>query len=257
MTSLCKQYYQFFLAQALLLGIGISIMILPTFATVPRHFVKHRGLAMGVCVSGSSLGGIIWPIALRNLFQEVGFGWGVRISGFIMLPLIVLGCVFIRLPAASASALKKAPAKPEFSVLLKNVPLILLSFGMFCIYLGLFSPFFYITSWTISRGLNADLGFYMVSIINAASLPGRILPGLLADKLGAFNMVIVATVVSGLICMCWTKAISIGGILVLSLAYGFASGAFIGIQGVCAAQLVKPHQYGLAMGFVFSILSFA
>lgn len=256
MTSLCAEYYQFFLAQGLLLGVGISIIILPAFATVPRHFQKHRGLALGITVSGSSLGGIIWPIALRKLFQEVGFGWGVRIAGFIMLPLLLLGCIFVKLPASSAQALKAAPSKPDFSVV-KDIRLILLAAGMFCIYLGLFSPFFYITTWTVSLGLNADMAFYMVSIINAASLPGRIIPGLLADKLGAFNIVILMTAFSGIVCMCWTTATRMGGIVVLSLAYGLASGAVIGIQGLCVASLVQPKQYGVGMGFVFSILSIA
>ena len=48
-----------------------------------------------------------------------------------------------------------------------------------------------------------------------------------------------------------------GGIVVLSLAYGFVSGAVIGLQGACSAQIVKPAQYGVAMGGVMAVLSIA
>lgn len=254
MLSLSRQYYQFFLTQGFLLGVGISLAILPAFATVPRHFVKNRSLAMGVTVSGSSLGGIIWPIVFRNLFQQVGFGWAVRIAAFIMLPLLLLAVLTIRLPADQVHSAGAPKPKPDMSVI-KNPILLILGSGMFMVYLGLFSPFFYITSWTISLGLNADMGFYMVSIINAASLFGRILPGLLADRVGVFNVLITSALLSGIVCTCWTKATSMVGIVFLSLAYGFVSGAVISLQGVAAAHVVKANQYGVAMGIVMSILS--
>jgi MFS family permease len=255
MTSLCHSYWQLFLAQGFLLGIGLSFVVLPAFATVPHYFVRSRALALGITVSGSSLGGVIWPIALKNLLYKIGFGWGVRVSAFIMLPLLAAACLSIHLPPQKSGAPKAKP-KPDLSIV-KHPVLILLAVGLFFIYLGLFSPFFYITSWTVSLGLDESLAFYMISIINAASLFGRILPGLLADKFGAYNMMILSAAFSGLICCCWTKATSMGGIVVLSLAYGFASGAVIGLQGACSAQIVKPAQYGVAMGSVMAVLSIA
>ena len=95
---------------------------------------------------------------------------------------------------------------------------------MFFVYLGLFSPFFYITSWTISLRLDATLAFYMISIMNASSLFGRIVPGIVADRVGPFNVMIVIVAVSGVIATCWTKATTIPSIVVFSMAYGFASG---------------------------------
>jgi predicted MFS family arabinose efflux permease len=97
----------------------------------------------------------------------------------------------------------------------------------------------------------------VVSIINAASLFGRIIPGVLADKLGAYNTIILYAAFSGLVCCCWTRATSLSGVVVLSLAYGFSSGAVIGLQGPCSAQLVDPGQYGVAMGSVMAVLSIA
>lgn len=257
MMSLCTEYWQFFLSQGFLLGVGISLIILPAFAIIPRYFIQSRGLALGLTVSGSSLGGVIWPIAFRNLFQTVGFGWSVRIAAFIMLPLLAIACLTIKLPAEpQGSNLKGKKGKPNMSIV-KHPVLIFLAGGLFFTYLGLFSPFFYITSWTVSLGLNADMGFYMVSIINAASLFGRVLPGIWADSIGPFNIMILSTLLSGIICMCWTEATTMVGIVFLSLAYGFASGAVIGLQGACASQVVKKEEYGVAVGFVMTCLSIA
>lgn len=109
-------------------------------------------------MSGSSLGGVIWPIALKSLLYKVGFAWGVRIAAFIMLPLLGAACLSIRLPIHKGSSSKTKP-KPDLSIV-KHPVLILLAVGLFFIYLGLFSPFFYITSWTLSLDLNANMAFY-------------------------------------------------------------------------------------------------
>lgn len=220
MLSLSSKYYQIFLTQAFLFGVGISFILLPAMATVSYYFTKYRSLAMGIIVSGSSLGGVIWPIALDRLFSEVSFGWTVRIAAFIMIPLLGLSCLTIRRPTEFANRPKP---KADFSCV-KNSVMIFLAIGLFLIYLGLFSPFFYITSWTISLGKDSNLAFDMISVVNASSLFGRILPGLIADRVGNYNVLFVVGVLSGLVACCWTKATSVGGIVVFSLAYGLSSG---------------------------------
>jgi len=74
------------------------------------------------------------------------------------------------------------------------------------------------------RTSNPNMAFYMIAIINGPSLFGRLLPGMLTDRYGSFNIMILVTGASGLICCCWTKATSMAGIIALSAAYGFTSG---------------------------------
>ena len=74
----------------------------PVIAVVAHWFKKKKGLALGLVAVGSSLGGTLFPIATRNLIEEVGyvtvsachlqpcssvdsFQWTMRIIGFILL----------------------------------------------------------------------------------------------------------------------------------------------------------------------------
>lgn len=253
MTSLCKEYYQLFLAQGFLLGVGLASVLLPGYAISAQYFTKYRGLALGIVVSGSSLGGVIWPIVLNKLLVKVGFGWAVRIVAFIELPLLIIGCLSVRAPVQKAGHTKP---KPDFSCV-KNPVLILLAFGLFLVYFGLFTPFFFIEPWALSLGLDSSFAFYTISIVNSASLFGRILPGLLADRFGCYNIAVISAVSSGLVCTCMVKATSVAGITIFALAYGFTSGAIISLQGVCAAKLVPPTQFGVAMGSAMTFLSIA
>lgn len=254
MTSLCKVYYQFFLAEGFLLGVGIAFLFCPAMATVPLYFKSNRGLALGIVVSGSSLGGVIWPIALKRLLVEIGFSWTIRIAGFMMLALTVLACLTVRPPVNSSGNGSLHVRSMDISVV-KDPTLVLISGSLFFIYMGLFSPFFYVTSYTVSLSQDSNMAFYMISILNAASLFGRVLPGILADWYGPLNIFNFAAASSFIIVFCWTKATSITGIVLFSLAYGFFSGAVVSLMSVCAIQSVRPAHYGAAIGFAMSILS--
>jgi len=51
---------------------------------------------MGIMVSGSSLGGVCFPIMLKRLFDSIGFGWTVRAAAFLILGCLVTANFLVR-----------------------------------------------------------------------------------------------------------------------------------------------------------------
>jgi hypothetical protein len=47
---------------------------------------------------------------------------------------------------------------------------------------SVYIPFFYIQDYALKLGVNDDIAFYLLSIMNAASLFGRLIPNWLADR---------------------------------------------------------------------------
>lgn len=243
MTSLCSKFYHFFLSQALLLGISMSFVAWPSVAVVSRHLPRHRGLALGLVISGSSLGGLVWPIVLQQLLYhtDLGFGLTMRIVGFIMMPLLAVACVIVveapqeKLQQSTSTHQEQGQVhevrqkKPQdskktvFSIV-KQPAFVFLCSGLAIGYLGLFAPFFYVSSYAVAKGVSPSMPFYLISILNAASLFGRVLPGVLADRWGHFNFMVVALGTSAVVGFCWTAATSLAGLVVWSLVYGFTSG---------------------------------
>lgn len=255
MTSLCTEYYQFFLAQGLLLGIGNSFLTIPPVATVGRYFVKNRGLAMGIVVGGSSIGGVIWPVEINNLLNidGVSFGWTMRIVGFTMLPLCIFIVLGVRSPPPEngpAHIVLARPGAKAAKQLLKDPSFAFLCVGMAVLFLGLFAPLFFVTTYGVAIGLSTSFSFYLPSIALAASFFGRLLPGFLADRYGPFNVLFVSTISSCIVAFCWTTAKSVAGVVVWALAYGFASGAFLSMQSTCASKLATKETQGTAQGLV-------
>ncbi|OJJ64772.1 hypothetical protein ASPSYDRAFT_84766 [Aspergillus sydowii CBS 593.65] len=266
MASLCHRFYQFLLAQAVSMGMFMSLLVAPSVAVVGQYIKVKRGAAMGIVIAGSSLGGVIWPIVINELLknESVGFGWTMRIVGFIMIPLLAVACICCRPPldqtpdreSAKPHQSKEKNRRPDFSIL-KKTEMRLLCLAFFTIYFGMFAPFFFITSYASAMGFSDDLAFYSVSILNGASMFGRILPGMVADKYGRFNFCLLFTFLSGVIALCWTKVTSVAGLVVFAAAYGFTSGAILSLQQVCAVQIATPQTLGLAVGTIFAASSFS
>ncbi|KAK8090485.1 MFS monocarboxylate transporter [Apiospora hydei] len=269
------------LAQSLLLGISASLVFCPPLGVVLRHMPHRRGLAMGLTIGGSSIGGIVWPIMLQQLLNKnnVSFGWTIRAVAFTMMPLLAFACFTIVEPvkktalAANPSPVQdggEAPGSLKGNAtndpsekklgsrdFLKKPTYMLLCAGLALAYLGLFTPLFYISSYAIAQGQAESTAFYLLSAVNASSFFGRVVPGHLADVAGHYNLLTIFTLLSGLIGFTWTKATSLAGLIVWGLAYGFTSGAVMSLQGACAGKIAPPQHQGLAVGFLMGCLSIA
>jgi MFS family permease len=73
LMSISTQYWQLFLTQGVLSGIGAGIYFTPAISVVNTYFDKHRGLAVGLATTGNSAGGLVYPIIVRELIPKLGF----------------------------------------------------------------------------------------------------------------------------------------------------------------------------------------
>lgn len=96
MVSLASKYYQFFLAQSIVSSLGSSAVFNVGINSVISWFLKHRAAALGIVVSGSSLGGVILPIMMTKLIEQIGFPWMIRAMAFMFLGLLLISCVTIK-----------------------------------------------------------------------------------------------------------------------------------------------------------------
>ncbi|EFQ96698.1 hypothetical protein MGYG_08622 [Nannizzia gypsea CBS 118893] len=250
LTSVCKEYYQFVLAQGILGGLSNGMSMFPAMSAGPQYFNKRRAAAMGIGIAGSSLGGIVWPIALNKMLNEtkLGFGWTIRIVGFVSLGLLLPSCIAIkaRLP----------PRKKQFflwSSFTEPSYLYLVAAGFFS-FLGVFTPLFYLPIYAYTQGVGVSLAFYLAAIFNAASFVGRVIPGILADKLGRFNMFFASTITSGLLTFCWPEVYTKAELIIFACFFGFCSGAVTTGMAVAFTSIPKdPRNIGTYMGMGMGI----
>ncbi|KAL4904772.1 hypothetical protein BDW74DRAFT_153477 [Aspergillus multicolor] len=255
MTSLCKEYYQFILAQGICSSIGASCIFYAALGATATWFSARSGLAVGIVASGSSLGGVIFPIMIDKLLPKIGFGWTMRTSAFIILGLLVVAnaTVRTRLPP------NPKPGSPKDLVMPFTEPLFFLTAaGAFLFSFGLFPPINYVISEAMAQGMNYDLALYMLPILNAASLFGRIIPGAIGDKIGRYNcMVIMTTLTAITVLAIWIPVTTNAGIIFFAAAFGLTSGAFISLAPAVVMQISDPSKAGVRIGAMYAVTSIA
>ncbi|KAH7371741.1 major facilitator superfamily domain-containing protein [Pyrenochaeta sp. MPI-SDFR-AT-0127] len=249
-------YYQVLLSQGILPGLGMSLLLVPSTAIVSTYFTHNRALAVGLANTGASIGGIIYPILTRRLLASVGFSWAMRAIALVVLVTTTIGGVLVR----QRTELTRNPAKRtlyEFRCL-KEPAYALFIVGVFFAFAGLYIPYFYVAVWVREtafpmHGLNA---YYLLSIINAGGLVGRIVPNFFADKFASGPVLTqaFAAVACGALAAGWTYIeTSFVGLIVWLAAYGFVSGCIISLIPASAATLTQDmSRLGGRLGVLFA-----
>ncbi|KAJ7151801.1 major facilitator superfamily domain-containing protein [Mycena crocata] len=252
MTSISTEFYQFVLSQGLGVGIAMGMLFSPAMSTIGHHFKKYKILALGIFACGASVGGTVVPIAMRRLFEEVGFPWAVRTLAFLVLVCMICGfvCCSSRLPP------RKSGGVVDFSVF-QDRAYCFLVLGASLVGIGLYAPVSYGVTYAVAHGVSQDLAFYSLSILNALSLVGRLLPNIIAQRVGPMNVLITACALAGALDYVWVAAQGQAGILAFNAAFGVASGAYVAVLPASIASLSKETQdIGLRLGMAFFCTSF-
>jgi MFS family permease len=122
--------------------------------------------------------------------------------------------------------------------------------------------------------MSTSLSLYLLSILNAASyvcldnistsretlicnrIFGRILPGMIADRIGRFNVMIITTAFSAIIVLAlWLPSRGNAPIIVFCVLYGFSSGAFVSLGPSLIAQISPIREIGVRNGTFFFFVS--
>lgn len=251
MLSISKSYYQIILAQGICSPLGCSMLFFPSLSATSTWFFRKRAMAIGIMVSGASLGGVVLPIMIERLINEVGFGWTLRIVAFL-----ILGCLVVtNLTLKSRITPVKRPVKAmDFFSGFKELPYLFTVAGSFCTFWGLFLPFNYIVLQARQGGMSQRLAQYMLPLMNASGVPGRILPPLVSDSIGRFNvMVIMSTLTAASVLAIWIPSTSNAPIIVFAIVYGCLTGAVVALPAALIAQISDVRQIGTRVGSLYAV----
>jgi len=109
------------------------------------------------------------PITLEKLIPQVGFGWAVRVIALIQLFTLLIPNLFMksRLPPRKAGPLVDPRAFLQPSYTLYTV-------GIFLAFWGLYTPFFYATSFATKVGAPENLAPYILAMMNVLLPPSTV-----------------------------------------------------------------------------------
>lgn len=233
-ASYSNHYWQFFLFQGVLFGAGCAFAYFPALTIMGHYFNKNIGLAVGIAVSGSGIGGLILSPLTRWLIFNFGIPATLRFHA-ITGGSLILFCAYLlkpRLPKSFRGSI-------DYTNLIKDSRFQLMFIAAIGGSFGYFVPFFFIPSFARYHGMTRSQGALILGITNGASALGRVSLGLIADHFGHVNtfwMCIFSTSLS--IFFIWPFANSFATLSIFGLTFGFFIGGFISLFPTGISQLI-------------------
>nr|POE61036.1 aspyridones efflux protein apdf [Quercus suber] len=168
MTSLATQYYQIFLAQGVVFGIGAGGVFTSSLICVGQWFVRRRGFAVGIVSIGASLGGVVYPIFIHKVIADAGFASGIRYTALFEGIDLVAGCLLMT---------GRLPRKPWYwgvkwfdLSLFRELHFALFASGTFFV----MSPFDYVSSFASTQGFSTELAASLICMIKRDHVRARL-----------------------------------------------------------------------------------
>lgn len=215
--SFASTYWQALLSGGLTQGLGAGLTFCPTVALISTYFSRHRAFAVAIGASGSGVGGILYPLIVRNLLPRIGYGWTVRVCGFVMGTLGVIAglCLRTRVVARKTGPLVELSAFKETSYTLFCI-------GSLLFFCGIFSGFFFVSSFARDiLGLPYSEAATVLIMINTIGIFARLGPNFLADRYtGPAKLLVFMLFATSIVIYSWAGVSSTSGLYVWSSAFG-------------------------------------
>ncbi|KNG84693.1 oxalate/formate antiporter [Aspergillus nomiae NRRL 13137] len=252
--SCSEEYYQIFLSFSVLGGISACTLFTPAVSCVGHWFNVRRGYATGIACTAGGLGGVIFPLIVLFAAPKIGFPWAIRIIALLCAVLCTLACLLMktRLPRNKTAG----GGSIDFKAL-KDIKYATTTAAVFLVEFAVFIPITYIASYAVHVGVDNTMSYAQIIFLNLGAIPGRFLPGLIADRLGRFNVMVLTSLLCAVLTLAlWlTAADNLAAIICYAVLFGFWSGAAISLTPVCISQVCATEDYGKRNGTTFTIVS--
>jgi MFS family permease len=264
-----KSWAMTFVFHGMFQGIGHGLMFCPAVAMTTRHFKDSRMkmTALGMAGCGASTGGILFPLIARYTIDMRGIGdtlWIIcGVIGFVSILIQVLASMS-GVPKRERTVPAERSGRNTARIIewraFKEPCYALYVVAMFFVFVGLWIPFFYVREFS-SQALHITKpqSFIILIALNAAGIPGRIVPALLSDRcIGTINAYLITLLLTSITLLCWPLVTSATGMILWSLAYGYGAGGVSSLlQAGLAALNEDPEKAGIKIGMAFSIVGIA
>ena len=158
---------------------------------------------------------------------RVGFGWACRTIAFVTVPGNLYAVVVLRLPEQAVR--KEGRALVDWSMAKEHVFRMLCA-SAFVVFVGLYIPVFFVQEYAaVKTDLGREVVRYLVPVLMTGQTVGRVLPNVVAERIGTLNVSVGITVGCAVLAFAWVAVASSVGVMVWAVLYGFVSGGYVSL----------------------------
>ena len=266
-ASVALSLTEVYAAYGLGVGLGIGCSYVPAVGAVQRWFVRQRGFASGIAVSGIGVGTLVVPPLAAFMIESLG--WRETY--------LVLGVFAVVVGAGMALLIEDDPRGRGLSADGDPVPSDLQSAGAagasigkaiksrrfvglyaacFICSFGLFVPFVHLVPYALDHGIAQSSAVLLVGAIGVGSTAGRFVLGGIADRLGRPLSFLVMFVGMGLSFLVWAVSTSLWPLAGFALIYGVFYGGFVALAPAVVIDYFGGRNVSSLIGILYTSVAF-
>lgn len=248
-------------------GLGIGFVYAPAMGAVQRWFIRRRGFASGLAVSGIGVGTLVGPPAAAWIIDRAGWR---GTYGAMAAVAVVAGC-------GAAMLLEHSPQRrgllpdnlhphsAEHAAVVAahwrgaTVREALRSHAFWMLYaactltsFGIGIPLAHMVPYVRDRGLPEATGVMMLGLVGIGSTGGRFALGASADWLGRRQSLILAFAGMAAILLWWLPARTVISLGIFALAFGLFYGGFVALTPAITMDIFGGHQVSTILGLLYT-----
>ncbi|MCJ1380158.1 hypothetical protein MMC17_003261 [Xylographa soralifera] len=269
-ASFGQQLWHFVLTQGLLLGCATCLTYIPAVTVAPGWFDGRRGLAMGVILSGTGLGGVVWAPLLRYLNASIGFRNTLRITGVASFILISASALVLKWePSAILQHAREAPGARRRGLnlpranwtIVRSRAFVAHACGAILQAAAYYTPVYFFSSYAQTLGYSDTAGANFIALSNACNFAGKIGLGYLADRYGRLNALVLTTLLSAVATLTlWLPSSAPLGaearqglFITYTCLYGVTASAYVSLFPTALAEQFGIQNFASINGLLYMI----
>jgi MFS family permease len=260
-AGMARTLTEVYVAYGLGIGLGVGCSYVPALGAVQRWFVKRRGFASGLAVSGIGVGTLVMPPLAAFLIGTLGWRQAYLALG-VLAAVVGVGMALLiendprargLAPDGDALQLGDVAALPSgFSVreAVRSRQFMGLYAACLICSFGIFVPFVHLIPYALDHGVPQSAAVLLLGAVGVGSTAGRFFLGGMADRLGRERAMLVMFVGMAGALLVWVFSTTFWGMAVFALLYGVFYGGYVAVL----PALVMDYFGGRSVGGIIGVL---
>ena len=250
--------WQFQLLFGITVGLAVGSIYAPMTATVTRWFTVNRSLAVALVSAGMGLGTVLIAPLSRWIITSYDWRSAMLVIGGIAWLVIIPASLFLRrppVPAYAGAANNAGISGHEFTMLevLRTPQFASIALTHFACCAAHSGPIFHMVSYAMDCGVPSMAAAAVFGVAGLASLSGRIVCGLVADRVGAKRTLITGLAVQALAVSLYLVTQGATGFYALAALFGLSYGGVMPLYAILVREYFGAKIMGTAYGAVVMV----
>jgi MFS family permease len=265
-ASAARTLPEVYAAYGLGVGLGVGCAYVPAIGAVQRWFVRRRGFASGLAVSGIGVGTLVMP-PLASFFIET-LGWRGAYLALGALAAVVGGGLALLIendphsrglgpdgdpPSRAQSAQREGATVGEA---IRSRRFISLYAACLICSFGVFVPFVHLVPYARDHGVAPASAVLLLGVIGVGSTAGRFFLGGLADRIGRQPSLLLMFAGMALALAVWVIATNIWSLTAFAFVFGVFYGGWVAVLPAVVMDYFGGRNVSGIIGILYTSVAF-